>query len=202
MDSLCKAIPVPFKKESKEISMTRHKLYTFLEVADHAAVYKQERSQELAMRKAVEETKKLQEQRQELKEIQQQKAISAKEKVGLTKDWKLERIYMTPEVKAITDLVAYVSMCPGSTIVRKNTLRFINLLNALKIKFEVKDISSDRKAKEWLLQNSKAENKRLTPQLFKGGRYLAQWEEIRDTHEQGCLVEFLLSGRLPSVSSY
>jgi len=192
-DSLSKAVPGAHSFEGKEIKTVRSQLYKFLEVDEHMSRFRRRKDEERRLRAVSAADKKLQEQRRELTKLRKKKAQTTREKMGVAEDWKLERLYNSPEIQAIKNVVVFVSMCPASTMIRKHTMSLVNLFRALNIKFETKDVSSDRKSREYMLENSTAANKRLTPQVFKGGKFLAQWPQIQDIHEEGKLVSFLLS---------
>jgi len=179
------------------VKSLRQKVYGFLEVDHHMTKLRRERRLMKEKKKALEQDKKLQENRKKLEAKRIEQAKTVREKIGISEGWHLAK---TPTKKnQIQDLVVYTSSCPGNTMTRKYTISLLNLLDALKIKYEIKDVSLDRKTREWMLSNSCAVNKRQTPQVFKENRFLAVWPEIHEVHEQGLLLAFLASGKLPQT---
>lgn len=68
----------------------------------------------------------------------------------------------------------------------------VDILEAKKVAFELKDVSADEEAKEFMKQTS---GKALVPQIFIDNRFKGGYEEFRNAVEEERLNEFFeLSG--------
>eukprot|EP00472_Partenskyella_glossopodia_P002045 CAMPEP_0197522506 /NCGR_PEP_ID=MMETSP1318-20131121/7635_1 /TAXON_ID=552666 /ORGANISM="Partenskyella glossopodia, Strain RCC365" /LENGTH=450 /DNA_ID=CAMNT_0043074905 /DNA_START=3 /DNA_END=1355 /DNA_ORIENTATION=+ len=194
-NALCRCIPDKSKLDSTNLKKLRKEFFLFLEVKIHMDKFKVARNAEVREIKRREADKKLMERRKELKEKKDKQYRSVREKVGLPEKWKMQKsTAVSHEVRAIDGLTLYFSSCPGNTKSRKYTINLVNLFTALQIKFEAKDVSMSRKTREYMLANSQPQNKRCTPQIFKNGKFLALWPQLKQLHEEEKLIHFLLAG--------
>ena len=90
-----------------------------------------------------------------------------------------------------TGYVLYTSSVAASIAIDKNTERCIFILNNFKLKYSQIDVAVSTVDKEYMHANSKAENKRLLPQIFYNGEYIGGKDEIDDANEHGELKELL-----------
>lgn len=88
-------------------------------------------------------------------------------------------------------LIVYYSTAPGNTEVRKRTMWMTYLLDQLQVYYITKDVSVNRKDREFMIRQSRAPWRRSLPQLFKGDQYLITWPEMRELNNQNMLVTYL-----------
>jgi len=199
-NSLSKAIPSEMKGEALHVKKMRESLYRFLMVEKHMSKIKEEIELARNRKSRQDHDRKLQhmEFKAKAREIKRQQAMSKREKLGLSPEWRSAMVKERKiKIEPLTKLTVFFSSVPGSTQTRKYTIRLMDLLTNLQIKFEAKDISMDRKSREWMIGNSKAKAKRTTPQVFRNGKFLALWPEIHEALETDNLATLLRDGIVP-----
>ena len=198
--ALSRIITGAFPKESKESKSLRSLTSKFICVEPQVCEVR--RQLELLRNAAIAQTaeRKIREIKRDKKDLEERlrRAQSARKRIGLRDDWKLRRI--TPKVErkyksqskpVAPELVFYYSSAPGSTAIRKRTMRFLAMLDAFEIVYEPVDVSLDRKRRDQVFTNSKAAYSRTLPQLFRGKAYLAVWADVRRATQEGALAELL-----------
>jgi hypothetical protein len=108
----------------------------------------------------------------------------------VVEDVPIKELEIIDDEKDADRLIMYFSSASGNTQVKKYIDRMKYLLDHLRVRYTMIDISCDRKQREHMIEASQSQFKREIPQLFKGDMYLINWPEMQELHERDKLVGF------------